>query len=96
MLLGFSLDTDILLTSRMLKRKGDPRDNAYEAMKTGITMSLMAIVAFGALFLLSVFMHIPTYFEISAVALAGIVGDIFATWCINGVLILHYMERRRT
>jgi preprotein translocase subunit SecF len=95
MLLGFSLDTDILLTTRILKRKGDPRENAFDAMKTGLTMSVMAIVAFGALFVLSILTHIPTYYEISAVALAGLVGDMFATWGINGVMILHYVETRR-
>ena len=94
MLIGFSLDTDILLTTRMLKRKGDMRDNAYEAMKTGMTMSIMAIVAFGTLFALSVMTHISTYYEISAVALAGLVGDIFATWGINAVIVLHYVEKR--
>lgn len=92
MLLGFSLDTDILLTTRLLKRKGDPRDNAFDAMKTGMTMSIMAMIAFGALFILATLTHIPTYYEISAVALAGLVGDVFATWGINGVLILHHVE----
>ncbi|MDD5340382.1 MAG: hypothetical protein PHV13_03975 [Candidatus ainarchaeum sp.] len=95
MLIGFSLDTDILLTTRILKRKGDLRENAYDAMKTGLTMSVMAIVAFASLFALSVIMHIPTYYEISAVALAGLVGDMFATWGINGVMILWYAERRK-
>jgi len=95
MLIGFSLDTDILLTTRMLKRKGDPRDNAYDAMKTGLTMSVMAIVAFGTLFVLSLMTHISTYYEISAVALAGLVGDIFATWGINAVMVLYYAEKRR-
>jgi len=95
MLLGFSLDTDILLTTRLLKRKGDPRENAFDAMKTGMTMSIMAMVAFGALFVLSLLTHIPTYYEISAVALAGLFGDIFATWGINGVVILHHVESRR-
>ncbi|MFH0884216.1 MAG: hypothetical protein V1861_00730 [Candidatus Micrarchaeota archaeon] len=94
MLLGFSLDTDILLTTRLLKRKGDPRENAFDAMKTGLTMSVMAMIAFGALFILSVVTRIPTYYEISAVALAGLVGDVFATWGINGVLILHYVEKK--
>lgn len=94
MLIGFSLDTDILLTTRILKRKGDLRENAHHAMKTGLTMSVMAIVAFSALFVLSLVMHIPAYFEISAVALAGLVGDMFATWGINGVMILWYAERR--
>ncbi len=92
MLLGFSLDTDILLTTRLLKRKGDPRENAFDAMKTGLTMSVMAMIAFGALFILASVTHIPTYYEISAVALAGLVGDMFATWGINGVLILHHVE----
>lgn len=94
MLIGFSLDTDILLTTRMLKRRGDLRESAYDAMKTGLTMSIMAIVAFGTLFVLSSLTHIPTYYEISAVALAGLVGDMFATWGINGVIILHHAEKR--
>ncbi len=96
MLVGFSLDTDILLTTRLMKRKGDPRENAFDAMKTGMTMSVMAIIAFAALFVLAAYTHIPTYYEISAVALAGLVGDIFATWGINGVMILHHVESRRS
>jgi len=94
MLVGFSLDTDILLTTRMLKRKGDPKENAYDAMKTGLTMSVTGIIAFSALFILSIMTHIPTYYEISAVALAGLVGDMFATWGINAVIILYYVEKR--
>ncbi len=94
MLLGFSLDTDILLTTRMLKRKGDAREHAYDAMKTGLTMSLMAVIAFGALFILAVVTRIPTYYEISAVALAGLVADMFATWGINAVMILNYVEKK--
>ncbi len=96
MILGFSLDTDILLTTRVLKRKGDPRDNAFDAMKTGITMSLMAIVAFGALFVLAIMTNIATYYEISAVALAGLIGDMFTTWGIDGVMIIYYAEHRRS
>lgn len=95
MLIGYSLDTDILLTTRILRRKGDPRENAFDAMKTGLTMSVTGIIAFGALFMLAVLTHIPTYYEISAVALAGLVGDMFATWGINAVMILHYAEKRR-
>lgn len=94
MLIGYSLDTDILLTTRILKRKGDARENAFDAMKTGLTMSLTGIIAFTSLFILSVMTHIPTYFEISGVALAGLIGDMFATWGINAVLVLHYKLKR--
>jgi len=95
MLIGFSLDTDILLTMRILKRKGDPRDNAYDAMKTGMTMSISAIIAFSALFVLALLTHIPTYYQISAVALAGLVGDLFATWGLNAPMVLYYKLRGR-
>ena len=94
MLVGYSLDTDILLTMRMLKRKGDPREKAYGAMKTGLTMSITGIIAFAALFILAMLTHIPTYFEISAVALAGLFGDMFATWGLNAVMLLWYVEKK--
>jgi preprotein translocase subunit SecF len=94
MLVGYSLDTDILLTMRMLKRKGDPREKAHDSMKTGLTMSTTGVIAFSSLFALSTITHIPTYFEISAVALAGLIGDMFATWGINAVMLLWYVEKK--
>jgi preprotein translocase subunit SecF len=93
MLIGFSLDTDVLLTTRLLKRRGDPRENAFDAFKTGMTMSFSAMVAFGVLFIVAMLTHITTYYEISAVALAGLAGDLFATWGINAVIILYYKEK---
>ncbi|MBI5046666.1 hypothetical protein HZC07_02955 [Candidatus Micrarchaeota archaeon] len=95
MLMGFSLDTDILLTMRMLRREGDPRDKAFDAFKTGTTMSLAAIFAFLVLFLISLYTHISTYYEISAVALFGLVGDLFATWGINAILLLNHVESKQ-
>ncbi|MEW5996841.1 MAG: hypothetical protein AB1657_04570 [Candidatus Micrarchaeota archaeon] len=92
MLVGFSLDTDVLLTTRLVKRRGDPRENAFDAMKTGMTMSFSAMVAFLVLFAVSVITHIAVYYEISAVALAGLVGDVFATWGLNAVMVLWYKE----
>ncbi len=94
MLVGYSLDTDILLTMRMLKRRGDSREKAHDSMKTGLTMSTTGVIAFTSLFILSTLTHIPTYFEISAVALAGLFGDMFATWGINAVMLLWYVEKK--
>ncbi|MEM3030896.1 MAG: protein translocase subunit SecF, partial [Candidatus Micrarchaeia archaeon] len=95
MLIGFSLDTDILLTMRTLKRtEGTPRQRAYETMKTGATMSLAALVAFGALLALALVTHIPTYYQIASVAIAGLLGDLVATWGLNAVVILWYLERK--
>ncbi len=92
MLLGFSLDTDILLTMRMLKRAGDPREKAFGALNTGVTMSVTAFFAFLILYLVSLYTHISIYSEISMVALAGLFGDMFATWGINAVILLMHTE----
>lgn len=92
MILGFSLDTDILLTMRVFKRAGDPREKAFDSMKTGLTMSTTALFAFIILFIISLYTHIAIYSEISGVALAGLVGDMFATWGINAVLVLQHAE----
>ena len=95
MLIGFSLDTDVLLTMRVLKRtEGSASQRAYDAMKTGATMSLSAIVAFSALLVLALVTRIPIYYQISAVALAGLFGDLIATWCFNAVIVLHYAEEQ--
>ena len=93
MLVGFSLDTDVLLTMRVIKRKeGTPRDRAYDAMKTGMTMSMALMLAFICLFILASVTHINTYYEISSVAIAGLLGDLVATWLLNGVIVLWYLE----
>lgn len=96
MMLGFSLDTDMLLTMRILKvAEGEPREKAYGAMKTGATMSLTDFIAFVALFVLAVATSISTYYEISSIAICGLIGDVIATWMFNAVILLWYLERKR-
>ncbi len=93
MLIGFSLDTDILLTVRILKRGfRNPRKSAYEAMLTGVTMSFTAILAFVALFLVGEITNIAVYQSISKIVLAGLVGDLIATWMLNAVIMIHHVE----
>ena len=53
MLIGYSVDTDILLTTRLLKRKGELGDKIKDAMKTGMTMTLTTLAALIALFVVS-------------------------------------------
>ena len=95
MLIGFSLDTDMLLTIRTLKhRETEPKERVYSSMKTGLTMTMTAILSFGLLFLVASATRIVTYYEISTTALIGLVGDLFATWMLNAVIILWYVERK--
>ena len=95
MLIGFSLDTDILLSIRVLKRtEGTPHSRAFEAMKTGFMMNGAAITAFGVLAIIAWWLNVPTYFQIGAVVVMGAFADFATTWCANAVTILWYAERK--
>ncbi|MGB9937032.1 MAG: protein translocase subunit SecF [Methanobacterium sp.] len=98
LLIGYSVDTDILLTTRVLKRReGTVTERALDAMKTGLTMAAAAIGAMGALFIVTVF-FIPsaeTLANIAAVLIIGLVADVLATWLMNLGILRWYMERGR-
>ncbi len=95
MLIGYSIDTDILSAMKILKRhEGTAEQRALSTFKTGITMTSTAAIVFSILFIVSYVSFIPTYFEISGVVLAGLAGDILATWFGNVVLVLWYKKRK--
>jgi len=98
MLIGYSVDTDILLTTRILKRReGTVTQRAIEAMKTGLTMAAAAIGSMVALYLVVIFM-IPaaqTLADIAAVLIIGLLADIMATWLMNLGILRWYVEARK-
>ncbi|MEK6953774.1 MAG: hypothetical protein AABX01_02120 [Candidatus Micrarchaeota archaeon] len=97
MLIGFSIDTDMLLTIRALKRtEGEAKDRVYDAMQTAFLMNSCAIAAFSVLLIVAMFLRIETYYQIGTVALIGGLVDFIATWLGNAVLVLWYAEIRKT
>jgi len=98
LLIGYSVDTDILLTTRVLKRReGTITERALDAMKTGLTMAAAAIGAMGALFIVTIF-FIPSaeaLANIAAVLIIGLVADVLATWLMNLGILRWYMESGR-
>ena len=98
MLIGYSVDTDILLTTRVLKRReGTINERAVNAMKTGFTMAAAAIGSMVALYLVVV-LFIPyaqTLSLIASVLIIGLVADVLATWLMNLGILRLYMEGRR-
>ena len=99
MLIGYSVDTDILLTTRVLKRKvGNIEERIKEAMKTGITMSLTTIVAMLVLYLVVTYI-VPAAIllrDIALVILFGLIADLLTTWLTNvGILKYYLLEYRK-
>jgi preprotein translocase subunit SecF len=94
MLIGYSVDTDILLTTKVLRRKDETINHAiFTAFKTGITMTLTAIAAISiALFVVWRFETVLN--QIFSILLIGLSFDIFNTWITNTCLIKWYAEKK--
>jgi preprotein translocase subunit SecF len=100
MLIGYSIDSDILLTTRLLKRRGKLDDKVKGAMKTGLTMTTTTLAAIFILFLVSTcaqyvssFSRIDIISDISAVLLLGLATDLMNTWMLNTGILKWYLGR---
>jgi preprotein translocase subunit SecF len=91
MLIGYSVDSDILLTNRVLKRQGKLNDKLMGAFHTGMIMTTTTLAAVAALFVVSWFGSIQIIMEISAVLLIGLVADILNTWLTNVGILKWYV-----
>lgn len=103
MLIGYSVDTDILLSMRVLKRKGATDDKIKGAMGTGLTMAGTTIAAVFSLILISNFLYliIPSFTRMDIIAdmttvlIFGLAADILNTWVTNAQGLRWYMNRPR-
>lgn len=101
MLIGYSVDSDILLTNRILKRRGTIKDKVSGAIHTGVTMTSTALVALVVMYVVSTYLYliVPSFTQItllsqiSIVLIAGLFADIMNTWLLNtGILRWYAMK----
>ena len=95
MLIGYSVDTDILLTTRILKRQeGSLNKRIFGAFKTGITMTLTSLLAISfALFIVKSFSVILS--QIFTILIIGLGFDILNTWITNVSILKWYVEAKK-
>ena len=94
MLIGYSVDTDILLTTRILKRKeGSLNERIFRAFKTGTTMTLTSLLA-----MLIAFLVVKSFSAVLAqiflVLVIGLAFDLLNTWITNVSILKWYMKSR--
>jgi len=95
MLIGYSIDTDVMLTTKVLtKHEQSPGKRATEAMKTGLTMSATTLAALVVMIVLASLSQMTVVFEIAAVLFLGLLIDISSTWFMNAPVLLWYAERQ--
>lgn len=93
MLIGYSVDTDILLSTRTLKRQVEDIDRVIaSSAKTGLMMTATALFAVTVLY---VFSSAPEIKQISLILIFGLLADVIFTWLQNaGILKWWYLKRR--
>ena len=93
LLIGYAVDTNILLSTKVLKRVGDaPRERAAEGMRTGMMMSGTSVAA---LLTINLILSPPLLKELSGVLIIGILVDMANTWLLNSGILLWHAERQQ-
>ena len=93
MLIGYSVDSNILMTTKVLKRQGDLAEKLEGAFHTGFIMTSTTFCAILAMFIVSLIGNVPTLYTISAVLLIGLICDLIFTWGFNAGMLRIYAEK---
>ncbi|MFP4402643.1 MAG: MMPL family transporter [Candidatus Nanoarchaeia archaeon] len=99
MLIGYSIDTDILLTNRVLK---EPRlakmsfsehfkEKFQDSFKTGM---LMAGTTLSAAVIAIIVTNSDVIFEITLILIIGLIVDMISTWIQNAAMLKWWMEQK--
>jgi preprotein translocase subunit SecF len=90
MIIGYSVDSDILLNNHVLRRHGGFYESAYRAMRTGVSMTLTSIAAMATMFLVSWYLAIPLFDDIALILVFGLTADLMNTYMLNMSLLRWY------
>ncbi len=93
MLIGYAVDTNILLSTKVLKKKeGSVNARIRSAMKTGFMMTLTTITA---IIIALIFSQSPVITQIMTIVLIGLIVDMMNTWVQNAGILKLYVERKK-
>ncbi len=92
LLIGYSIDNNILLSTRALKRKESTlMERVYSSLGTGLTMTITAMAALISGLLVSKSQVIK---EMFIILLFGLIMDIIVTYCMNAPTIIRYAKSK--
>jgi len=92
MLIGYSVDTNILLSTKVLKRKGgEVIDRIVNGMKTGLAMTSTTVIA---IVIAYIFSQSAALSQIMLILIIGLLMDVLNTWVQNAGILRLYLERR--
>lgn len=92
MIIGYSVDDDVMITTRVVKGSGDIKKRLKNSLKTSATTTIATIVALTSLYILSLS---PIITQIASVLLIGLLVDFQNTWLFNVPILRWYEERKK-
>ena len=96
MLIGYSVDTDIMLSTRVLKDKlTSPLQSANHSIITGLTMTGTTFATIIVMLIVSYLTQMIVMYEISLILISGLIGDTISTWLFNAPALLSYVNKRK-
>ena len=90
MLIGYSVDSDILLNNHILRRRGGFYESTYAAMQTGVSMTVTSMSAMAVMAVLATFFQIQLMSQIGLVLFLGLAADLMNTYMLNLSLLRWY------
>jgi preprotein translocase subunit SecF len=87
MLIGYSVDSDILLNNHIIRRSGGFYESAYRAMETGITMTLTSLSAMAVMTVVAALFGIDLLTSIGLILVFGLATDLMNTYMLNMSLL---------
>ena len=90
MLIGYSVDSDILLNNHILRRSGDFYESTYRAMRTGVTMTLTSLSAMAVMAVVATLFGIGLLASIGTILVFGLAADLMNTYLLNVSLLRWY------
>jgi len=90
MLIGYSVDSDILLNNHILRRAGDFYESTRRAMRTGVTMTLTSLSAMAVMAVVAAAFGIGLMADIGFVLVVGLAADLMNTYMLNLSLLRYY------
>ena len=90
MLIGYSVDSDVLLNNHVLRRRGDFYESTYRAMRTGVSMTLTSIAAMAVMTVAATALGIPLLPSVGLILVFGLATDLMNTYMLNLSLLRWY------
>ncbi|QSW97932.1 protein translocase subunit SecF [Haloterrigena alkaliphila] len=90
MLIGYSVDSDILLNNHVLRRQGDFYESTRRAMQTGITMTVTSMAAMLVMGVAAWLFGVELLASIGIILFVGLAADLMNTYLLNLSLLRWY------